>query len=59
MTNRAETKIVPSKELKDRIATADLSGFIDLLAELIAEERIKENIESEKGKDETNTSAVP
>ena len=42
MANSKEVTVVLNEELKERIATADLGGFVEHIAELIARERIKE-----------------
>lgn len=42
MTKKQEITVVLGDDVKERMANADLSGFIDLLADLIAVERIKE-----------------
>jgi len=42
MSKKREVFVVLGDDVKERIAKANLSGFIDLLAELIAKERIKE-----------------
>ena len=46
MTKSKQVTIILSDEIKNRIATVELTGFIELVAELLAKERIKEITES-------------
>ena len=50
MARRQEVFIDLSDELKEQIAAADLGGLIELLADLLAEERIRELSETESNK---------
>jgi len=47
MTKKENITVILGDDVKERIANADFSRFIELLAELIAKERIKEITESE------------
>ncbi len=46
MPRKQETIVVSEDDVRETIANSDLSRFIELLAELIAEERIREITES-------------
>jgi len=56
MPKKQNITVLLGDDVKERIANADLSGFIDLLAELIAKERIKEITESGNREEGTDIS---
>ena len=49
MKNNKDVTVILEDDAKERIANAELSAFIDLLAELIAKESIRKITESKNG----------
>ena len=55
MKTKQETTFDLSDDLKDQIASADLNGFIEFIADLLVEEYIRETAEATGSSNQSTT----